>query len=126
MGCPNQHFSVVVGRQDICHVAPGSPPGGYRIACRADGSGGVYQVCRDRFCSQCDVATVEFSNDQCVPNGDAAITGAASVNFRCSVPLPLPQPPPIFAPPAVVVMPTQAPPPANNRYQQPRNGWFRQ
>lgn len=134
LGLPQeQHYSVVLGRQELCHVAP--PAGGYRVTCRPDGSGGVYQVCRDPRCAVCDVTTVAFSNDQCVPNGDPAVTGAASANLRCAPPVPLLEQP--LQPPAAVAvvqvpptpMPTPAPfyPPggAATWWQQPQ-AWQQQ
>jgi hypothetical protein len=83
-GACGQHTSVVIGAQGICHWAP--PSGGYRVTCAADGRSGTYLTCTDALCASCAPAAA-FSNDACLPNGDAAVTGAASANFRCAPPV---------------------------------------
>ena len=50
--CPQNHFTVVIGPQRICHTVPDQPnSAGYRVECDASGTSGIFQACLDSQCS---------------------------------------------------------------------------
>ncbi len=48
---PGATRSLVDIRQATCQRVPGGANAGYRVTCNEDGTGGVYDVCRDEGCT---------------------------------------------------------------------------
>ena len=81
--CPENHFTVMLGPQALCHVVPDEPSTGYRVSCGASGTEGVFQACDDATCAVCS-PPLRFTVDQCLPN--PIVFGSASVMFNCPRP----------------------------------------
>lgn len=79
--CSGADRTLVLAPQELCHLVPNSQTAGYRVNCNDAGTGGVFSVCDDPNCANCNV-TRPFTNQQCYDN--PIQYGAASVSFQCA------------------------------------------